>query len=142
MYDLTRACAAADGESCAAVAGAGAGEAGAGEEGGLDPREHAAHVLHAEVAAGRAKVKPHYVRPFRGAGPEHAWQCLGGCDARGGCSMPDASCLMLFVKVFPREVFYPYGWWEQQKAAARDFGNAYAVHHWQKNWGGGWRQNG
>jgi len=42
--------------------------------------------------------------------------------------------------VFTREFFYPYGWWEMDKGSNRNFGNAFAVHHWQKNWGGGWNK--
>ena len=42
-------------------------------------------------------------------------------------------------QVFPRSVFYPYGWWEQERAGNK-FEGAYAVHHWQKNWGGGWKE--
>ena len=43
------------------------------------------------------------------------------------------------AKVFDRHVFYPYGWWEQGRRGDRFVEQgASAVHHWSKNWGGGW----
>jgi hypothetical protein len=37
------------------------------------------------------------------------------------------------VTLFPRELFYPYGWDEPHRRHER-FPNAYAVHHWAMSW--------
>ena len=37
------------------------------------------------------------------------------------------------VRTFPREVFYPYGWWEKHRRS-EPFPEAYAVHHWEGSW--------
>ena len=43
------------------------------------------------------------------------------------------------ARVFGRHVFYPYGWWEQGRRGDKFAEQgASAVHHWSKNWGGGW----
>ncbi|MDQ2911487.1 MAG: hypothetical protein M3R26_00365 [Actinomycetota bacterium] len=37
------------------------------------------------------------------------------------------------VTLFPRELFYPYGWEEPHRRHER-FDDAYAVHHWAMSW--------
>lgn len=39
------------------------------------------------------------------------------------------------VKVYPRELFYPYGYWEKHRRG-ESFPEAYAAHHWFHSWAG------
>lgn len=39
------------------------------------------------------------------------------------------------IKVFSRDLFYPYGYWEKERRH-EEFPAAYAVHHWGNSWAG------